>query len=104
MVHDWVQVPQLSKQLQTYTMVTISKFCPKIRRAFLTISEKWFNTLDSRIDVRQEITVGPGKIGKKNKRRALNKQGYGKFGKKIEFVVCNAKNGKNIFLFFKFLG
>ena len=85
MVHDWVQVPQLSQQLQTYTMVTISKFCPKIRRAFLTISEKWFNTLDSRIDVRQEITIGPGKIGKK-----------------IEFFVCNAKNGKKIF--FRFLG
>ena len=30
-------------------------------------------TLESGIDVGQEITVGPGKFGKKNKRRAFNK-------------------------------
>ena len=30
-------------------------------------------TLASRIDVGQGINVGPGKFGKKNKRRALNK-------------------------------
>ena len=29
-------------------------------------------TLESRIDVGQGINVGPGKFGKKNKRRALN--------------------------------
>ena len=29
-------------------------------------------TLESGIDVGQGITVGPGKLGKKNKRRALN--------------------------------
>ena len=31
-------------------------------------------TLESGIDVGQEITVGPGKFVKKNKRRALNKR------------------------------
>jgi hypothetical protein len=30
------------------------------------------HTLESGIDVGQEINVGPGKLGKKNKRRALN--------------------------------
>ena len=30
------------------------------------------NTLESGIDVGQGINVGPGKLGKKNKRRALN--------------------------------
>ena len=30
-------------------------------------------TLDSGIDVWQGINVGPGKLGRKNKRRALNK-------------------------------
>ena len=32
------------------------------------------STLESGIDVGQEINVGPGKFGKKNKRRALNKR------------------------------
>ena len=31
-----------------------------------------FTTLESGIDVGQGINVGPGKLGKKNKRRALN--------------------------------
>ena len=31
-------------------------------------------TLESGIDVGQGITVGPGKFGKKNKRRDLNKR------------------------------
>ena len=30
------------------------------------------NTLESGIDVGQGINVGPGKLGKKNKHRALN--------------------------------
>ena len=33
-----------------------------------------FTTLESRIDVGQGITIGPGKFVKKNKRRALNKR------------------------------
>ena len=33
---------------------------------------KWVPALDSAIDVGQGINVGPGKFGKKNKRRALN--------------------------------
>ena len=33
---------------------------------------KYIGTLASRIDVGQGINVGPGKFGKKNKRRALN--------------------------------
>ena len=35
---------------------------------------KDLGTLESGIDVGQEITVGPGKFIKKNKRRALNKR------------------------------
>ena len=47
----------------------------------LTMKKKEFyllviiaGTLESGIDVGQEITVGPGKFVKKNKRRALNKR------------------------------
>ena len=36
-------------------------------------SEEYWHTLESRIDVGQGISVGPGKFVKKNKRRALNK-------------------------------
>ena len=35
-------------------------------------------TLESGMDVGQEINVGPGKFGKNNKRRALNKHRAGK--------------------------
>ena len=41
-----------------------------------------FTTLESVIDVGQGISVGPGRLGKKNKRRALNKHRPGNFGKK----------------------
>ena len=46
--------------------------------------------LDSRIDVRQGIKVGPGKFDKKNKHRALNKHRAWKIGQKFE-VFCNEK-------------
>ena len=36
------------------------------------ISDCNLTTLESGIDVGQGINVGPGKLGKKNKRRALN--------------------------------
>ena len=32
------------------------------------------DTLESLIDVGQGISIGPGRFGKKNKRRALNKR------------------------------
>ena len=41
-------------------------------------------TLDSKIDVWQEINVGPGKFGKNNKRRLESPcVGHGKFGKNL---------------------
>ena len=40
-------------------------------RNFFSLSLK--STLESVIDVGQGISVGPGRFGKKNKRRALNK-------------------------------
>ena len=42
--------------------------------SFLEIlaSRRKMYTLESGIDVGQGINVGPGKLGKKNKRRALN--------------------------------
>ena len=39
-------------------------------------------TLESVIDVGQGISVGPGKLNKKNKRRALNKRRAWKIQKK----------------------
>ena len=36
--------------------------------------EQDIGTLESVIDVGQGISVGPGRFGKKNKRRALNKR------------------------------
>ena len=39
-------------------------------------------TLESVIDVGQGISVGPGRFGKKNKRRALNKRRAWKVRKK----------------------
>jgi hypothetical protein len=39
-------------------------------------------TLESVIDVGQGISVGPGRFGKKNKRRALNKRRAWKIWKK----------------------
>ena len=40
-------------------------------------------TLESVIDVGQGISVGPGKFGKKNKRRALNKHRAWKISQKV---------------------
>ena len=37
------------------------------------------STLESGMDVGQEINVGPGKLGKKNKRRGLNKRRASEF-------------------------
>jgi hypothetical protein len=42
----------------------------------------WLLTLESVIDVGQEISVGPGRFGKKNKRRNLNKRSAWKIWKK----------------------
>ena len=39
-------------------------------------------TLESLIDVGQGISIGPGRFGKKNKRRALNKHRAWKIWKK----------------------
>ena len=36
-------------------------------------------TLESGIGIGQEINVGPGKLGKNNKRRALNKRRVSEF-------------------------
>ena len=42
----------------------------------------FLSTLESVIDVGQGISVGPGRFGKKNKRRALNKRRAWKIWKK----------------------
>ena len=50
----------------------------------------FFSTLKSVIDVGQGISVGPGRFGKKNKRRALNKRRAWKIWKKdFECYKCN---------------
>ena len=41
------------------------------------------STLESLIDVGQGISVGPGRFGKKNKRRALNERRAWKIEKRI---------------------
>ena len=43
-----------------------------VNAIWLTIWHWLMCTLESGIDVGQGINVGPGKLGKKNKRRALN--------------------------------
>ena len=44
-----------------------------ITECFFTCSRRFLiSTLDSRINVGQEINIGPGKFAKKNKHRALN--------------------------------
>ena len=45
-------------------------------------SQNASTTLESVIDVGQGISVGPGRFGKKNKRRALNKRRAWKIWKK----------------------
>ena len=50
---------------------TILDFDPNLIQS---ISNQYYPTLDSGIDVGQGINVGPGKVVKKNKRRALNKR------------------------------
>ena len=61
-------------------------------------------TLDSGIDIEQEINIGPGKFVKKNKRRALNNHRVWKIWQKIEvfvkkkttifFLICYTKLNK----------
>jgi hypothetical protein len=45
----------------------------------LFINELFNPTLESGIDVGQEMNVGPEKLGKNNKRRALNKRRASEF-------------------------
>ena len=49
---------------------------------FLSSCYPAISTLESVIDVGQGISVGPGRFGKKNKRRALNKHRAWKIWKK----------------------
>ena len=58
-------------------------------------------TLDSKIDVWQEINVGPGKFGKKNKRRALNNRRAWKIWQKFEVFIMK-KTKKNSFSDFRY--
>ena len=56
----------------------------------LTVFSHWskfYFTLDSGIDVGQEINIGTGKFGKNNKRRALNKRRTLKIWQKFEVFV-----------------
>ena len=57
--------------------ILIDQYCPNhFREKLKGISKKIRNTLhtlESVIDVGQGISIGPGRFGKKNKRRALNK-------------------------------
>ena len=46
-----------------------------------------YSTLDSGIDVGQEIKVGPGKFGKKNKHGALNKRRVCKICQKVRSLL-----------------
>ena len=43
------------------------------KHIFMIFGPSPLRNLESRIDVGQRINVGPGKVGKKNERRALNK-------------------------------
>ena len=52
------------------------------RITYLEIYTVVLHTLDSGIDVGQKINVGPGKFGKNNNRRALNKRRAWKFFQK----------------------
>jgi hypothetical protein len=56
------------------------------------------DTLDSGIDVGQEINIGPGKFGKNDKRRALNKRRKWKMWKNFEVFV--KKKLEKIFYFY----
>ena len=64
----------------------------------LTITKVF--TLESGIDVRQGINVGPGKFGKNNKRRALNNRKTWKVWQKFEAFVMKKPKKKNIFPIF----
>ena len=57
--------------LHTLTLRLLKTFSLK-ESAFEDYWIKEPGTLESGIDVGQGINVGPGKLGKKNKRRALN--------------------------------
>ena len=53
-------------------------------------------TLDSGIDVGQEMNVGHGKFDKKNKHGAFNKRRAWKIWQKFE-IFCSEKTGENYF-------
>ena len=63
------------------------------------LSNPYETTLDSGIDVEQEINVGGGKSGKNNKRRALNNRKAWKVWQKFQAFVMK-KPEKNIFPIF----
>ena len=53
-----------------------------VTKTFSIRLKNGLHTLESLIDVGQGISIGPGRFGKKNKRRALNKHRAWKIWKK----------------------
>ena len=95
----WLGISNLCRwNKMVWYLVEWSSFHIRILQDVNHLSSTWFKsiTLDSGIDVGQEINIGPRKFSRKNKRRALNNHRAWKILQKFE-GLCNEK--PDIFFF-----